>query len=175
MAEPTGTADVDKVEVEDEDEDQDDLDSQEMDAAEESEEPEEPPRRRLVSELLEGQEEIDEAARADLQLVAPPLHVEPIEAGQSIYQLDLSGGEPEGTLVEPEGAAPQSEHGAGGLSFSPTADAADARSAVRALIAERDRAVMAAERDVIGAYNLATAIDEFVDAIFASIRQFDDD
>ena len=171
MAEPKCTADVDKVE----DEDQDALDSQEMDAAEELEESAEPPRRRLVSELLEGQEEIDENARGDLQLVAPPLHVEPIEAGQAIYQLDLSGGEPEGTLVEPEGVSPQADLGAGATSFSPVTDAPDARSAVRALIAERDRAVMAAERDGIGAYDLACGIDEFVDAIFASIREFDDD
>jgi hypothetical protein len=136
----------------------------------------EPPRRRLVAELLEGQEVIDEASRADLQLVAPPLHLETIDAGQPIYQLDLSSDEPQGEIIEPE-AAPgaadtghaEAPYGADSLPLIP-ADA-DAREAVRQMIVQRDRQVMAAERDGIGAYDLAVGVDPFVEALLEAARR----
>ena len=95
-----------------------------------------------------------------------------------MYQLDLSGGEPEGTLLEPEGgdvAAVTVSGGspAGAATPEPVTTAADAQSAVRELIAQRDRRVMAAERDGVSAYELAAGIDRFVDAVIKSVRHYD--
>ena len=153
---------------------------EELDEAEGSEGAEdaaEPPRRRLVSELLEGQEIVDGGPRGDLQLVAPPLHLETIDAGQPIYQLDLSSDEPQGEMIEPEPAAP------GAIDTEPAAapDAADvlssipadigAREALKQMIVQRDRQVMNAERDGIGAYELAVGVDQFVEALLEAARR----
>ncbi len=142
MAEPNGTADIEKDDVPPDDEEDvwpDDEEAEDV-AADEAADAE-PPRRRLVSELLEGEDELGQAP-ADLQLVATPIHAEDIESG--VYQLDLSGGEPEGTLLEPEGgdsaAVPASAGLPGGAATpEPVTTAADAQSAVRELIAQRDR------------------------------------
>ena len=174
MAEPNGTADIEEDDVPHDDEEAEAVAEGEGEGADA-----EPPRRRLVSELLEGEDELGEAA-ADLQLVATPIHAEPVESGQAVYQLDLSGGEPEGTLLEPEGgdvAAATASAGlpAGAATPEPVTSAADAQSAVRELIAQRDRLVMAAERDGVSAYELASDIDRFVEAVIKSVRHYDSD
>lgn len=126
----------------------------------------EPPRRRLVSELLEGQEVLEESSRSGLQLVAPPLHFETIDAGQPIYQLDLSSEEPQGTIVEPERPARPHEDAPvaapGGQAWPVDGDA---REIVKHMVKLRDRQIMAAERDGIAAYELATDVDTFVGKI----------
>ncbi len=146
-----------------------------------AEEAAEPPRRRLVSELLEGEDALEEDDRSDLQLVATPLHVEAGEAGPSIYQLDLSSDEPEGTLLEPEASAPThestdyaAESMAGtGPGRGAEAGTADTQAVLKQMIADRDRQVMAAERDGIDAYELATGIDEFVATLIETVRRSD--
>jgi hypothetical protein len=137
--------------------------------------PAEPPRRRLVSELLEGQEAFEESSRPGLQLVAPPLHLETIDAGQPIYQLDLSSDEPQGVLVEPERPAvsPRDEIVAQGTASPSVPLEGSAREIVKALIMRRDRQVMAAERDGIGAYELAVGLDAFVQRILEVARTSD--
>lgn len=173
MAEPDGTADIedaeDNVLLDDDDEAEAVGEGESEDA--------EPPRRR-VSELLEGQDELGESA-SDLQLVATPIHAEPTESGQAVYQLDLSGDEPEGTLLEPEGgqdAQVRTSAGlpAGAATPTPITTAEDAHSAVRELIGQRDRLVMAAERDGVNAYELASGIDAFVEAVIGSVRHYDE-
>lgn len=127
----------------------------------------EPPRRRLVAELLEGQEVVAETSRPGLQLVAPPLHLETIDAGQPIYQLDLSSDEPEAVLVERERAAASRDDDAptNAAGASDPAAPGSVRDIVKKLIMQRDRYVMAAERDGIGAYELAVGLDAFVDKV----------
>lgn len=162
VAEFGGVSDSDTV---------DDFDDASEGASEEPEEVE-PPRRRLVSELLEGQEVV-ESSRADLQLVAPPLHLETIDAGQPIYQLDLSTDEPHGDIVEPDPAvSPPADVGY----RADTACAQDApdgsgRATVKRMIMERDRQVMAAERDGLGGYELAVNLDELVETLLAAARR----
>lgn len=140
--------------------------------------PPEPPRRRLVAELLEGQDIVEEPAASGVQLVAPPLHLEPVDAGQPIYQLDLSSEEPQGILVEPEPYAFPRD------SFLDEAASVAAQGAmsggekgalqlIKQMIVHRDRRVMAAERDGIGAYELAVGLDEFVRALVDAIRRVD--
>jgi hypothetical protein len=125
-------------------------------------------RRRLVSELLEGQEALENTSRPGLQLVAPPLHLETIDAGQPIYQLDLSSEEPQGVIVEPERAAPVADEDP----YDPGAvDGAEAHDIIKNMIMQRDRQVMAAERDGIGAYELASAVDAFVRKILEIARR----
>lgn len=153
---------------------------EELDAAAESDDEgsPEPPRRRLVAELLEGQEVVDGEPRLDLQLVAPPLHLETIDAGQPIYQLDLSSDEPQGEIIEPEpvpgaiNAAYAGETEVRG-SFSPVPADAGAHEAVRQMIVQRDRQLMGAERDGIGAYELAVGLDEFAEALLEAARRND--
>ena len=153
---------------------------EDLDAAAESDEegPPDPPRRRLVAELLEGQEVVDGEPRLDLQLVAPPLHLETIDAGQPIYQLDLSSDEPQGEIIEPEpvpgaiNAAYAGETEVRG-SFSPVPADAGAHEAVRQMIVQRDRQLMGAERDGIGAYELAVGLDEFVEALLEAAGRND--
>lgn len=154
---------------------------QDPDEVEAVREPEPPPRRRLVAELLEGQEHIVESTKAGLQLVAPPLHIEPVDAGQPIYQLDLSNDEPAGMLVEPE-PAPRSEPAAAPPQATAQVAPRPARTniptdsvqgALRHMISQRDRRVMAAERDGIGAYELAAGIDDFVAAILEVVHSFE--
>ena len=194
MAEPEGTAGLDdkkedsdvldNVEERQELEETDQLEeSDQLEASDESQDDEDgdgdddevapPPRRRLVSELLEGQEAIEEAARADLQLVAAPIHAAPGESGQGIYQLDLSSDEPEGKIVEPEPVDPAESAEAAAASSVPglDADGADVHATVKQLITHRDRQVMAAERDGIGAYELAAGIDHFVASLIDMIRR----
>ena len=167
MPEPNGTADSEADDVLDDDE------AATAVAEDEGADDAEAPRRRLVSELLEGQEELDEAA-PDLQLVATPIHVEPVESGQAVYQLDLSGGEPEGTLIAPEVGDVAAVTAPGGAATpEPITTAADAHSAVRELIAQRDLLVMAAERDGVSAYELAAEIDQFVDVVITSVRHYE--
>jgi len=143
-------------------------------------EPDPPPRRRLVAELLEGQEHIVESAKAGLQLVAPPLHIEPVDAGQPVYQLDLSSDEPAGMLVEPE-STPRTERAAPAHATAKEAPRPartniptdSVHGALRHMISQRDRRVMAAERDGIGAYELAAGIDDFVAAILEVVHSFE--
>jgi len=128
----------------------------------------EPPRRRLVSELLEGQDALEESSRPGLQLVAPPLHLETIDAGQPIYQLDLSSEEPQGVIVEPERPAPPSDEDP----YDPSAlEGAGALDVIKNMIMQRDRQVMAAERDGIGAYELASGVDTFVRKVLEIARR----
>ena len=117
-----------------------------------------------MSELLEGQDALEEGDRSDLQLVAPPLHIEVGDAGQSIYQLDLSSGEPEGTLLEPEssGVAYELDHAA-------VAGTGDTHAVLKQMIADRDRQVMSAERDGVSAYDLAAGIDDFVATLIEAV------
>lgn len=128
----------------------------------------EPPRRRLVSELLEGQEALEDTSRPGLQLVAPPLHLETIDAGQPIYQLDLSSEEPQGVMVEPERPAPVADEDP---YDSSALDGADASDIIKNMIMQRDRQVMAAERDGIGAYEIASGVDAFVRKILEIARR----
>ncbi len=183
MAEPEGTAGVedslegsDALEGAAEREETDDDDGDEQVA----EEAPEPPRRRLVSELLEGEDVLEEGVRSDLQLVAPPLHVEVGDPGQPIYQLDLSSDEPEGTLLEPESSAipPEPDYAAepiGGIGPGCGAEAGttDTHAILKQMIAHRDRQVMAAERDGIGAYELAAGIDHFIGTLIETVRGSD--
>ena len=192
MAEPEGTAGLDdsfkvadalegaedREEHADGDDDGDDGNDREDD--EEAEEAAELPRRRLVSELLEGEEALEEDARSDLQLVAPPLHVEVGDTGQSIYQLDLSSDEPEGTLLEPDlGAVPLEPDHVAEPTVAPApgvaveAGAADTHAVLKQMITHRDRQVMAAERDGVDAYELATGIDQFVTTLIEAARRSD--
>ncbi len=183
MAEPEGTAGLDDsldgsdaLEGAEERKEYDDEDGDEQVA----EEAAEPPRRRLVSELLEGEDALEEGARSDLQLVAPPLHVKVGDAGQPIYQLDLSSDEPEGMLLEPESSAvpPEPDYAAEPMvgtapGCGAEAATADAQAVLKQMIAHRDRQVMAAERDGIGAYELATGIDHFVATLIETVRRSD--
>ena len=170
MAESEGTAGIDEDSLKGNDvlegaeEREEDADGDEQVV----EEVAEPPRRRTVSELLEGQDALEEGDRSDLQLVAPPLHVEVGDAGQAIYQLDLSGGEPEGTLLVPEssGVAHELDHAAG-------AGTGDAHAVLKQMIADRDRQVMSAERDGVSAYELAAGIDDFVATLIETVRRSD--
>lgn len=192
MAEPEGTAGLDdslkvadalegaedREEHADGDDRDDDGNTREDD--EEAEEAAEPPRRRLVSELLEGEEALEEDARSDLQLVAPPLHVEVGDTGQSVYQLDLSSDEPEGTLLEPEpGAVPLEPDYVAEPTVAPApgvaveAGAADTHAVLKQMITHRDRQVMASERDGVGAYELAAGIDQFVTTLIEAVRRSD--
>lgn len=183
MAEPEGTAEIDApAEVKatiDGDAAQDAEDKLDEDAGSDGAEgAPEAPRRRLVAELLEGQDAIDGEPRLDLQLVAPPLHLETIDAGQPIYQLDLSSDKPLGEIIEPEpapgaidaghAAAPDASH-----AFSPVPADAGAREAVKHMIVQRDRQLMGAERDGIGAYELAVGLDQFVEALLEAARRAD--
>ncbi len=195
MAEPEGTAGLDdslkvadalegaedREEHADADGDDRDDDGDDREDDEEAEEAAEPPRRRLVSELLEGEEALEEDARSDLQLVAPPLHVEVGDTGQSIYQLDLSSDEPEGTLLEPEPSAvpPDPDYVADALMAGTgpggavEAGAADTHAVLKQMITHRDRQVMASERDGVGAYELAAGIDQFVTTLIEAVRRSD--
>jgi len=142
----------------------------------------EPPRRRLVAELLDGQDEVADGVKSGLQLVAPPIHIETIDAGQPVYQLDLSSDEPEGRILEPE-VDPNAEVAAmaaavvaadpvtAAAGLSGTTLEGHAHAAVKQLVANRDRQVMAAERDGLGAYELAAEIDGFVAEILKAVRQ----
>lgn len=182
MAEPEGTAGLDDTldgSETLEDEDLDALDAEGEIDAEDGEEDAEPPRRRLVSELLEGQEDLAASARADLQLVAPPLHVEVGDSGQPIYQLDLSSDEPEGTLLEPDPPSVDAEQTGQAAAAAPAGDDAvplggDAHAVIKQMISHRDRQVMAAERDGIGAYELAAGIDHFVATLIDTVRRSGD-
>lgn len=183
MAEPEGTAGIDATaEVKapiDVDAAQDAEDELDEDAGSDGAEgAPEAPRRRLVAELLEGQEAVGGEPRLDLQLVAPPLHLETIDAGQPIYQLDLSSDEPQGEIIEPEptpGAIDAAYAAASDASdaFSPVPADAGAREAVRHMIVQRDRQVMGAERDGLGGYELAVGLDQFVDALLEAARRAD--
>lgn len=185
MAEPDETAGIDATEegqtpiVVDAAQDvEDELDeaegSDEAVGSDEADDIPEAPRRRLVAELLEGQEAIDGESGRDLQLVAPPLHPEAIDAGQPIYQLDLSSDEPRGEIIEPE-PAPGATDATPAVSgaFSPIPADAGAHEAVKQMIVQRDRQVMGAERDGIGAYELAVGLDQFVEALLAAARRSD--
>ena len=127
----------------------------------------EPPRRRLVAELLAGQEDIEESVRRDPQKAE--LHFETVDEGQPIYQLDLSSEEPQGTLVEPtrrpelDADAPIDHHSA--------IAAGAVHNAVKQLVMQRDRQVMAAERDGVGAYELAVDLDTFVERVVDAVRR----
>ncbi len=197
MAEPEGTAGLDDSlkgsdalegaedhnktsDVDDGDQDGagdgDDREDDEQEAGEVAE----PPRRRLVSELLEGEDALEEDARSDLQLVAPPLHVEVGDTGQSIYQLDLSSDEPEGTLLEPEPRAGAIEPDCVAEAMVGTAPggaveagATDTHAVLKQMITHRDRQVMASERDGVGAYELAAGIDQFVATLIEAVRRSD--
>ncbi len=139
--------------------------------------PPEPPRRRLVAELLEGQEVLDEAA-SSAQLVAPPIHLETIDAGQPIYQLDLSSEEPRGVIV-----APETGGAAGGAAVAPVPMVSEIHDevsgitgdrvfdALKQMIVDRERRVMAAERDGIEAYELAIELDQFVRSLIEAMRR----
>jgi len=191
MAEPEGTAGVDAtgeieapIDIDAAEKLEQVADAAETEHAEQPEEgagepehkPAEPPRRRLVSELLEGQEVVDESNQPGLQLVAPPLHLETIDAGQPIYQLDLSSDEPQGVLVEPERpAVSQRDEGVARRSASPSGPLeGGAREILKRMVMLRDRQVMAAERDGIGAYEIAMGVDAFVQKIF-ELAHADDD
>lgn len=138
----------------------------------------EPPRRRRVAELLEGEDSIQELPDTGAQLVAPPFHVESVDAGQPIYQLDLSADEPQGVIVAPEPAGDS-----GGIaSVAVPVDNVDpygaavpvhsgAHEAVKGMIVDRERRVMAAERDGIGAYDLAVELDDFVHNLVDALRR----
>ena len=160
----------------------DEADGDEADGDELAEDEQEgqPPRRRLVSELLEGQESVEGSARADLQLVAPPVHPEVGDTGQPIYQLDLSSDEPEGTLLEPDPSVlpPEPDYAAPATETSSedgsVSEAGDVHAVLKQMIANRDRQVMAAERDGIGAYELAAGIDHFVASLIDAVRRSDD-
>ncbi|MCH7826151.1 MAG: hypothetical protein IH849_15250 [Acidobacteria bacterium] len=189
MAEPEGTTGLDEslegsdaLEGAEEREEYDDDDDDDDDDGDEqvAEEVAEPPRRRLVSELLEGEGVLEEGARSDLQVVAPPLHGEVGDTGQPIYQLDLSSGEPEGTLLEPESSAipPEPDYAAEPMvGAAPGSDAeagtADTQAVLKQMIADRDRQVMKAERDGINAYELAVGIDHFVATLIETVRRSD--
>jgi len=184
MAELEGTAEIEStVTPIDDDAAQEIEDALEADGGGEDDEKEaeaEPPRRRLVAELLEGQEILDEASRGDLQLVAPPLRPQTIDAGQPIYQLDLSSEEPQGELIEPDPVAvgvdpsPAAAQPASALDAVAAIPAgATAHDAVKQLMVQRDREVMAAERDGIGAYELAVGLDAFVEALVQAARRGD--
>ena len=182
MAEPEETAEVDATAEAKTPADVDAAQEveEELDEAAESDDEAapEPPRRRLVAELLEGQEDVEGEARLDIQLVAPPLHLETIDAGQPIYQLDLSSDEPQGEIIEPEPAPGAIDAGNAAETevrgaFSPAPADADAREAVRHMIAQRDRQLMGAERDGIGAYELAVGLDQFVEAVIEAARRDD--
>jgi hypothetical protein len=154
---------------------------QDPDEVEASPEPDPPPRRRLVAELLEGQEHIVESTKAGLQLVAPPLHIEPVDTGQPVYQLDLSSDEPTAMLVEPE-PVPRTEPAAA-PAHAPAQEAPrpartkiptdSVHAALRHMVSQRDRRVMAAERDGIDAYELAAGIDDFVATILEVVHSFE--
>lgn len=172
MGEPEGATTVENEEEKPRlDELEDDDESEE---GSEQSEPEEPVRRRLVSELLEGQDEIVESLAG---VVVDRIQVEAVDAGGAIYQLDLDGSEPQGKLVEPE----RPPEAAAALlaeatqELSQPADAADACEAFTHLIHERDLLIMRAERDGIGAYELATGVGEFVDILLATVHRYDDD
>jgi len=129
---------------------------------------------------FEGEEALEEDARSDLQLVAPPLHVEVGDTGQSVYQLDLSSDEPEGTLLEPEpGAVPPEPDYVAEPTVAPApgvaveAGAADTHAVLKQMITHRDRQVMASERDGVGAYELAAGIDQFVTTLIEAVRRSD--
>jgi len=148
-----------------------DLEGEDIEGLDEETEPE-PPRRRLVAELLEGDEDIEDLPTPDAQLVAPPLHVEPVDAGQPIYQLDLSSDEPQGVIVAPETFEGAEQVLAQGDAYQPAGAAhGGAHQAVRQLIVDRERRVMAAERDGIGAYDLAVELDDFVYALIDALRR----
>lgn len=177
MAEPEGTAEVDAtgefdapIDMEAPEDLEETADSGAEGEESAAEKPPEPPRRRLVSELLEGQDVLEESSRPGLQLVAPPLHLETIDAGQPIYQLDLSSEEPQGIIVEPERPAAVAEDDPYDDSVL---EGAAARDIVKNMIMQRDRHVMAAERDGIGAYELATGLDRFVDKLIQIARRGD--
>ena len=192
MAEPEGTAGLDdslkvadalegaedREEHADADGDDRDDDGDDREDDEEAEEAAEPARRRRVSELLEGEEALEEDARSDLQLVAPPLHAEVGDTGQSIYQLDLSSDEPEGMLLKPEpGAVPLEPDYVAEPTAGPApgaaveAGATDTHAVLKQMISHRDRHVMAAERDGVGAYELASGIDQFVTTLIEAVRR----
>jgi hypothetical protein len=164
--------------------DENDGSEEEQAEAEEASAQSEPPRRR-VSELLEGQEVFEETTtRPDLQIVAPPLHLESSDAGQPFYQLDLSSDEPEGTFVEPERLAGESvevvdpalaDGASGELTVGDTSALPfdDVHEVVKRMILQRDRQVMAAERDGIGAYELAVGVDNFVYRLVEAVRNAD--
>lgn len=158
----------------DEDVADDSPESEDLEGEDEAKVPE-PPRRRLVAELLEGEEYLDELPDPDAQLIAPPLHVESGDSGQPIYQLDLSSDEPQGVIVAPElfetgelvavGLPQEDPYQAAGPTHS------GAYQAVKQLIVDRERRVMAAERDGIGAYDLAVELDDFVYALVDALRR----
>ncbi len=140
----------------------------------------EPPRRRLVAELLEGQDFVDESPTAGSQLVAPPLHLQTVDEGQPIYQLDLSSEEPQGVIVTPEPYETRRKSAIAGdrRTYSdPYHSAAgvdlDALQAIKQMIVHRERRVMAAERDGIGAYQLAIELEGFVRALLDAVRRAD--
>jgi len=174
MAEPEGTAGIDAtteaeapidVEAAQDAEQEQELDKDaDSDGAEST--PEEP-RRRLVAELLEGEAAVDGEPLLDLQVVAPPLHLEAIDAGQPIYQLDLSSDEPQGEIIEPEPVPGASDV------FSPAPADVGAHEAVKQMIVQRDRQLMGAERDGISAYELAVGLDQFVEALLEAARRAD--
>lgn len=128
----------------------------------------EPPRRRLVAELLAGQEDVEESVRRDA--LKAELHPETIDAGQPVYQLDLSSEEPRGTLVEstrPREAEPDAEP----VDHHSAISAAAAHNAVKHLVMQRDRQVMAAERDGVDAYELAVDLDAYVERVIDTVRR----
>lgn len=190
MAEPTGTAEIDSSGS--------DLDAAgtmagdvpelagERDGDEARAEGDEPakapeaPRRRLVAELLEGQDSVDETSCSGLQLVAPPLHLEPVDEGQPIYQLDLSSDEPQGVIVarEPYDDVAEGRRSSGSMrssdGYEETIGAeAGPLQAIKRMIVLRERRIMAAERDGIGAYQLAIELDGFVRALVEALRRVD--
>jgi hypothetical protein len=178
MVEPEGTADVESTGERDalidapaaKGADEAGAAATDEDGGADAPKPVEPPRRRLVAELLEGQDVVEESSRPDLQLVAPPLHLETIDAGQPIYQLDLSSEEPQGVMVgaEPSAAVSTDDRDQGRASSH-----GNAHAFVKQMIMRRDRQIMAAERDGIGAYELAVGIDVFVRKVLEVARRED--
>lgn len=127
------------------------------------------PRRRLVAELLAGQEDVEESVRRDA--VKTQLHLETIDAGQPIYQLDLSSEEPQGTMVESTRTADAEFDEEPPATHQSAIAAAAMHNAVKQLVMQRDRQVMAAERDGVGAYELAVDLDVYVERIVDAVRR----
>jgi len=127
------------------------------------------PRRRLVAELLAGQEDVEESVRRDS--VKAQLHLETIDAGQPIYQLDLSSEEPQGTMVESTRMVDPDADDEPPLTHQSAIAAAAMHNAVKQLVMQRDRQVMAAERDGVGAYELAVDLDVYVERIIDAVRR----
>lgn len=129
----------------------------------------EQPRRRLVAELLAGQEDVEESVRRDA--LKGQLHLETIDAGQPIYQLDLSSEEPQGTMVESTRRVDDDGDDPPRATHQSAIAAAAVHNAVKQLVMQRDRQVMGAERDGVGAYELAVDLDDYVERVVEAVRR----